>query len=244
MQNALFEFLVILFLTGEQIEKLKEVVSNDVDVQIALDDMCEANKHNEQGNREFLLSEMMAEFHLNNDFNPKLLQTAVYMVQVDDVSVWRAEDFPDNWRRIQYGNCLALLQFAKAQAAGMTGRIHALEDRIHALDEQWQALLGTLEDEDGNALRPCSLCEHNIRDAIYQPCKHFMACLACAEQWRQQSGTCPYCRKQIESIQSVRPHLKGQKKIPFTQNACLAPDGILSLLTELKQVALEPWGCV
>ncbi len=44
MQNALFEFLVFLFLTGEQIEKLKEVVSNDLDVQIALDGMCEANK--------------------------------------------------------------------------------------------------------------------------------------------------------------------------------------------------------
>jgi hypothetical protein len=237
MQNALFEFLVFLFLSAEQIEKLKEVVSNDVDVQIALDDMCEANKHNEQGNRELLLREIKAEFDLNDDSNPKVLQTAVYMVQVDDVSVWRAEEFPDNWRRIHYGDCLALLKFAKAQTDGVTGRMHAIE-------EQWRALLGTFEDKDGNALRPCSLCHDNIRDVIYKPCNHFMACLACAEEWKRQSATCPFCRRQITSIETVLLNFKGHKKIPFTQNASLAPDGIVSLLTELKQVAQEPWGCV
>jgi hypothetical protein len=171
-------------------QKLKEIVDNDVDVYITLDKMSAMYEQDVQGNHRYLLSE------LTNDGHVELLKTVVYMVQVDIVSVWNSEDFSSTWRRIYYGDCLVLLKFAKTETVD-------LERRIASHDERWKTFLGTLKDMDGQALIECALCDRNIRDFIFMPCGHFGTCRACAEEWMSLSDTCPYCRTRIQSIESV-----------------------------------------
>jgi hypothetical protein len=228
MDAALFQLLVCLFLSREQIHKLRETVL-DVDVSISLDNMvdfCEANNPADKDDHQYILSQLI------NDTIVPLLKIVVYMVCVDIVSVWSPEDFPADWRRIYYGDCLVLLQFAKTET-------ESLDLQIHSLDEPWQTFLGGLKDVDGLTLNQCTICEKNIRDVVFMPCKCFGACRACAVEWRSRSETCPYCRTTIQSIDSVRQHLKedGSKQLTTNQQAHLATRDIFGLLAELKRVA-------
>ncbi len=126
MDAALFQLLVCLFLSREQIHKLRETVL-DVDVSISLNnivDFCEANNPADKDDHQYILSQLI------NDTIVPVLKIVVYMVCVDIVSVWSPEDFPDYWRRIYYGDCLLLLQFAKTET-------ERLDLSIHTLDEPW-----------------------------------------------------------------------------------------------------------
>ena len=222
MQTALWELLVCLFLTGEQIDKLKGIISPDVDDEIALEYISEMCVDDVQGIRKYILSEICDK--------ENLLMIAVYMVQVNVVAY-------TDWRRISYGKCLTLLKFVKTEKVGVEH-----QQQIEAGREPWQTFLGTLKDKDGHSLEKCTLCENNIRDVIFMPCGHFGACRVCADKWKLKSNLCPYCRTPIESIDSVREHLdvsqNGQTTIPFGQHARCPKHDIFSLLTQLRHAAV------
>jgi hypothetical protein len=215
MCSALFEFLVCLFLGPGQIEKLKEIVN--ASMHPALDAISDMYGKDTQGNHQYLLGELSTD-------DDHFLKTAVYMAHVDmDIT---------GWKQIYYGDCLSLLKFAK-------GEIGDIDTQIHALQESWQRFLGTLTDIQGQVLQPCVLCDRNIRDVIYMPCRHLVACRACATAWRVKSRACPFCRGTVTSMDSVRQHRDaGTTRIPFTQNAQLPLSDIPGLLTQLRCVGL------
>jgi hypothetical protein len=232
MRVALFEWLVCLFLTGEQIDLLRKLVQNDVDTDGALQMISDMNEFDVRGDRQYLLSELDAG-DVPGPYNTQLLKTAVYMVQVDMVG---------DPACIAYGDCLDLLTFAKTETV-------RLDSEIDALDEGWQTFLGTLQDADGNALKPCSICETNIRDVVFMPCGHVGTCRACADEWKMRSDTCPYCRARIQSIDSVSQHLNAEtrklhseivcdgRNVSLRQQAHVTGGDVLSLLTQLRHVA-------
>jgi hypothetical protein len=178
----------------------------------------------DRNDRQYLLSEL-SDGDPDSRYNSQLLKTTVYLVQVNIVEQTRPV--------IAYGDCLALLILAKTETARVDGEIEALHSR-------WQTFLETLKDKDGGTLRPCTLCENNIRDVVFMPCGHLGACRACADEWKSRNDTCPYCRTPVESIDSVRQHLTDlteKTKLPFQQAAHLATRDIFGLLAELKSVA-------
>lgn len=186
-----------------------------------------------QGTRKYILSQLCD--------GENLLMIAVYMVQVDIVTVWQ-RGFSRRWRRISYGNCLSLLLFAKAEKVAIEHQLQQEAGR-----EPWQAFLRTLKDKAGKPLEVCILCEHNIRDVIFMPCGHFVACRVCAEKWRLKSDTCPYCRTKVARIESVRDHVNeaedGQKTIPYEMNTEMVSQRarlrLCSLLTRLCECRSE-----
>ena len=129
---------------------------------------------------------------------------------------------------------------------GKRESIHrAIKLALHWRGQWWKELLGTLKDKEGNPLRECTLCLHNLRDVIYKPCGHIVACSECATKWKSLNGTCPICRTKITSFESVRKYLGGDKIIPFVQGAQLPNrdrDGkrrdVTELLAELQKVGL------
>jgi hypothetical protein len=129
---------------------------------------------------------------------------------------------------------------------GKRGEIHhAIKLALDWRRQRWTELLGTLKDKEGEPLKECSICLHNLRDVIYMPCGHIVACRECAIRWKSQNETCPICRTTITSFESVREYLGGDKIIPFGQGAQLPNrdrDGkrgdMTELLAELQKLGL------
>ena len=86
---------------------------------------------------------------------------------------------------------------------------------------------------------------------VCKPCGHVVACSVCAAEWAAQKNTCPVCRKEVTEIESVRKLLNGEtcalvgaivcdgKDVTLRLNAHVAGGDVLSLLTQLRHVALE-----
>jgi hypothetical protein len=81
-----------------------------------------------------------------------------------------------------------------------------VEESVQTMGGAWQRFLGTVADGDGQMLKECTMCDQRLRDMIYMPCGHFVACRVCAEEWAARVNTCPICRKDVVSIESVRQH--------------------------------------
>ena len=225
MSSALFELLVCLFLNPGHIQSLKATV--DQSMHAALDTISAAYGEDAQGNRRWIISELSG-----LDMS---LMTETYMVHVDITSPRAAEDL--SRYHIHRGKCLNLLQFAEAE-------IGTVEARVQAMGRAWQTFLGTVKDTDGNLLKKCTMCDRRIRDVVYKPCGHCMACRLCAAEWTARVNTCPICRREVTEIDSVRKHLKegtlvheflcGGIQVPLTLSARVAGGDVLSLLTQLR----------
>lgn len=224
MTLPLFELLVCLFLTPQQIKKLKLVLDpeiQDPEIYTRLDIISEYYDKDSQDNRRYI----------RRDESLEWLLTSVYMLHVDIVSIYNSNDFPSGWKEIKYDGycCYDLLQFAKTETID-------IQQQIKSLRGPWEELLHTIKDPDGESLRECTLCHENMRDVIVMPCKCFGACRACISRWRLRSNTCPFCRGPIQSIDSVWKHLDENKVIPFNQTSHLPKRDIFSLLTQLRCV--------
>jgi hypothetical protein len=240
MTSALFELLVCIFLTPEQIQKLKAIV--DASMHTAMDDISAAYAENPQGNRRWIIHELTG--------LEMPLMTETYMVHVDITSPNEDGTSPlsnstDWWRRrICPGPSEALRRFVRAEITEVEEKVRSNE----ATGRAWQAFLRTVQDASGTPLQECTLCDGRIRDVIYLPCGHLVACSVCAAEWAARVNTCPYCRREVTSTDSVRRYLTGsQKKLPgviqhggkdvkLTLNARLAGGDVLSLLTQLRDV--------
>lgn len=64
------------------------------------------------------------------------------------------------------------------------------------------------QDQDGSKLGStdenlCRICYDKDIETVLVPCGHQCACLACAQQVKQRSNQCPFCKNRIERIVKV-----------------------------------------
>ncbi len=229
MCAELFKVLVGLFLTADQIARLKLTV--DRNTHTILDNMASAIAMDTNNIRKHVRAELIGDSDM-------LLMTTVYMLHVDITAAWGSMDF----RSLPFynGDSRKLLLFAEAE-------IKNVETRVQEMGGAWQAFLRTVRDASGQPLQECSICDRRIRDVIYKPCGHFVACSVCAAEWAARVSTCPICRQEVAETDSVRKHLNEKagtrvvrefewngKAVPITLSAHVAGGDVRSLLTQLS----------
>ena len=64
----------------------------------------------------------------------------------------------------------------------------------------------------------CISCLDRIRDVVLLPCKHFVMCRECSDEWKHLgNNTCPMCRETIDERVTVGE--RKRKGLPFITNA-------------------------
>lgn len=218
MNDKLFEILVCLFLTPEEIRKLQEGTEGLQDLG-AISSVYDRDDVN--GNREYLQDHALDQ------------TLAVFMVVVSSKTAGGP-----GWRRIRYGNLWALFKFARKQHEVV---VREIEDAVRELWREHNDKLSNVRDADGGALRECIVCLDNVRDVILQPCKHLVLCHDCAVKCVRRQKKCPVCKQDIERFESVLKLAQegqeafGMRNLAFTQNTVLAQDDMVSLLTKLRR---------
>ena len=53
----------------------------------------------------------------------------------------------------------------------------------------------------------CVVCYTNCVDTVMVPCGHACMCHGCAKRVKETSGKCPICRRLIENINTIIPHI-------------------------------------
>jgi len=61
---------------------------------------------------------------------------------------------------------------------------------------QLQSQVNQLKDD-----KLCTICNESSKNAIFKPCNHAAACLACALKITNQNKKCPFCRKPFENFE-------------------------------------------
>ena len=86
-------------------------------------------------------------------------------------------------------------------------------------------------DDEGNELRECAICMHNVNDIILS-CGHCCMCKMCYDNMQYRNQNCPICRAPITSTVTVYSYAIPGK--PIHQSVQFESCNILSLLSNLK----------